>query len=161
MEDLNNIDRNIREFEKNKIKQSTKAPKGYFDGFQDKIHAKVYHEPRKIFWLKSLGFGTLVTAVAVVAVMLLTPKSNGALEEIQSEDIAAYYQENIDLLTLEDVYEVAPEEVIEEIGEEINANSNDQAIEETETVVLDSISKEDIIDYLLEEDIETLDWEYL
>ena len=159
MEDLNNLENRIRAFEKNEVRHSSKVPDGYFDSFQSKVHKKVYKESSNGLWLRSLGFGSLATIVLILATFLLKPNNNDAFVEIESQDIASYYQEHIDLITLEDVYEVAPDEVIEELGDEIQQEMNDKEIKETE--IMDEISKEDIIEYLIEEETETLDWEYL
>jgi hypothetical protein len=159
MEDLNNIDQRIRDFEKNNIQKSSTTPEGYFDSFQNKVHQRVYDQPKSAPWMKRISMAALAVVIVFFSIKVIRSNIDSDGKTIEAEDVATYYQENIDLLSLEDVYEVASDEMIDALASEIRTEYNQTTIKETETPGLEDITEEEIIEYLLEE--ETLDWEYL
>ena len=116
---------------------------------------------RPVVWMR-------VAAAAIIALLFVTNINPGdsmssdpllALNDISSEEILAYVDENIDEFEEDEIAEIVPEEAIEirdimELPEP--AVVEEPAVTEA-SISLQEVNEEEIMDYLEEEGIELLD----
>ena len=137
----------------------------YFDQLSANVlaHEKVKVVPlyrKPIFWLSSAA--AAITIIMLVNIKTEIPNSVNpmiALNEISSEELFAYVNDNIEDFDTEMLTEIIPSDNIEEI--DLVATDKivvDEVSSETE-LNFDSIQQEEILEYILNEEIDIYDIE--
>ena len=137
----------------------------YFDQLSANVlaHEKVKVVPlyrKPIFWLSSAA--AAITIIMLVNIKTEIPNSVNpmiALNEISSEELFAYVNDNIEDFDTEMLTEIIPSDNIEEI--DLVATDKivvDEVPSETE-LNFDSIQQEEILEYILNEEIDIYDIE--
>lgn len=137
----------------------------YFDQLSANVlaHEKVKVVPlyrKPIFWLSSAA--AAITIIMLVNIKTEIPNSVNpmiALNEISSEELFAYVNDNIEDFDTEMLTEIIPSDNIEEI--DLVATDKivvDEVPSETE-LNFDNIQEEEILEYILNEEIDIYDIE--
>lgn len=144
--------------------------KAYFEQLtKNVIKSQQLVKPKVVpFYRKPITWIGAVAAIAVAVFITLTFNSRIetsedpllALNEISQNEIFAYVDQNIDEFEIESIAEIVPENTINpsELIPEEAIEETPQAIE-TETVSLDEIDQEEILEYLEVEGIDPSDLE--
>lgn len=147
------IDSKIKEFEQLNIKSQMQVPKDYFDGVQKNVHQRIHTPERRknsLYWL----FGSAVAGMAILfSLSLFETNTTNENLGIENSLVFEYYEENPDEISLSDIALISDKIAL-------NAVSNEIVKETEQTITMESLSQDEILDYLLEE--ETLfDLDYL
>lgn len=170
MEDNKDIDDNgVRDFLKESSGTEFNVPENYFEGFQKNIHSKIHHDYTP--WWKSsqikLGASVLTSIALVFFVFKEFPKNiNQAELEMNREDLLAYFSENIDEISEDEILEVIDDgniNTLENQVEQSDSTKTDKKKEEKNEVppTLDDFTDDEIYEYMLDEGYGSGDWDNL
>lgn len=134
------------------------VPEGdYFKQMANSIIANQNATPKIIPLYKKPVFWITSVAATIILIIVFNMNANNektfniqlALNEVSSEEIISYVDENIDEFELSEITDAIPESKID-LMEKHHTNSS-----ENETnLSFENISEEEIIEYLLDEDVE-------
>ena len=170
MEDNKNIDDNVvRDFLKESSGAEFKVPEKYFEGFQKNIHSKIHNDYTP--WWKKAQFKVGVSALTFMALLVLLviqfPKPlEQAENELNKEDLLAYFSENIDEISEFEILEVLDDgdlNIQVNQMEQVDSTKTEKKKEESNETppTLNDFTDDEIYEYMLDEGYGSGDWDNL
>ncbi len=163
MENEENINDDANSF-LNNIKKSGdfKTPPKYFDGFQKQVQDQIKQQDLPWFKLPQykIAFASVAAVlIGIVVVININKRTEVASNEFSDEEISSYFEEHIDEYNVTDI--------IEEISlTDLNDNQTEvkdsiKVNPKNDTALIDELTDEDILEYLIDEGYEDGDWDEL
>lgn len=160
-----NEEKDIFDFiEKRKVDMPDKA---YFDNLAQSVidSQKTKIIPlykRPITWISAVAAAVLVLFIVNFNSPddIIPPSNEISFNDISREELLAYVDENIDEFDIEMIAEFVP---VDELNAKYEALENtmieDEDVDPLESITLENITKEEILEYLNDEDLDFSDFE--
>ena len=159
----------IRDFLKKSSGQDFDLPEDYFKGFKSKVQSKINQEKKYGLLLPKIKFAFVGIACLLFSIFVLKDfQDNINLTNIEfsKKELLAYYFDNIDEISEDEILEIMIVDDFEFITQNISNDSiktkdqkEDKKIEKAPS--LEDFTDEEIFEYMLDEGYETGDWDNL
>ena len=167
-EQENRYDESLKELLGVPSKKEFKTPDGYFEGFQGRVHDRIYQE-QKAWWLTpKFRVITLGIASLAIGVFMMKDFKNNidiANNSFSKEELLAYYSDNIDEISEYEILDLMSDEELNSFTQVVVLDSisvKDNREQKTNNApTLDDFSDEEIYEYMLDEGYEDGDWDEL
>tara|TARA_B100000768_G_scaffold168775_1_gene173885 strand:+ start:319 stop:831 length:513 start_codon:yes stop_codon:yes gene_type:complete len=159
----------IRDFLKKSSGQDFDIPEDYFKGFQSKVQSKINQEKKYWLLLPKIKFAFVGIACLLFSIFVLKDfqdNINVTNIEFSKKELLAYYFDNIDEISEDEILEIIILDDFEFITQKTSNDSTkikdqkkDKKIEKAPN--LEDFTDEEIFEYMLDEGYETGDWDNL
>ena len=139
-----------------------KTPLNYFDSFQKEVQDQIKHEDLPWFKLPQYKIGlasVIAVLVGVVVVFSIGKPVEIVSNEFSDEDLDSYFEEHIDEYNLADIVEEISLTDLNNLQKEVKDSV--KVNPKNESDLIDELTEEEILEYLIDEGYEDGDWDEL